>query len=90
MIKSFHTVHVRRIGLVLALGLFLLTLVQFATPRALSSAAGQNDDSTLLDGYRHVEVASVSDAIEKISGQRISSPRKRAAMPRSVSPSSTT
>src|SRR5437868_2656229 len=71
MIKSFQTVHVRRIGLVLALGLFLLTLVQFATPRALSSAATQNDDSTLLDGYRHVEVASVSDAIEKISGQRM-------------------
>lgn len=29
------------------------------------------DDASLLDGYRHVEVASVSDALEKISGQRM-------------------
>jgi regulator of RNase E activity RraA len=28
------------------------------------------DDSTLLDGYRHVEVASVSDALEKVAGKR--------------------
>lgn len=30
-----------------------------------------NDSGALLDGYRHVEVASVSDAIEKITGQRM-------------------
>src|SRR5438105_3332917 len=71
MTKSFHNIRVRGIGFALPLVLFLMTLVQSATPRALSSAAGQNDDSTLLDGYRHVEVASVSDAIEKISGQRM-------------------
>lgn len=29
------------------------------------------DEVSLLDGFRHVEVASVSDAIEKISGQRM-------------------
>jgi regulator of RNase E activity RraA len=29
------------------------------------------DEASLLDGYRHVEVASVSDAIEKLSGQRL-------------------
>ncbi len=28
-------------------------------------------DAALLDGYRHVEVASVSDALEKITGQRM-------------------
>src|SRR6185295_3008248 len=27
-------------------------------------------DASLLDGYRHVEVASVSDAMEKLTGQR--------------------
>jgi regulator of RNase E activity RraA len=36
-------------------------------PRAKRPA----DEASLLDGYRHVEVASVSDAIEKISGQRM-------------------
>jgi regulator of RNase E activity RraA len=30
-----------------------------------------NDDSTLLDAFRHVEVASVSDALEKISGHKM-------------------
>lgn len=33
-----------------------------------SAASG---DSALLDGFRHVEVASVSDAIEKLTGQRM-------------------
>src|SRR5438477_10379333 len=71
MTKSFHNIRVRGIGFALPLVLFLMTLVQSATPHAFFSAATQNDDSTLLDGYRHVEVASVSDAIEKISGQRM-------------------
>jgi regulator of RNase E activity RraA len=35
------------------------------------SAAAPNDDASLLDGFRHVEVASVSDAMEKLSGQRM-------------------
>lgn len=30
-----------------------------------------SDGAALLDGYRHVEVASVSDALEKITGQRM-------------------
>jgi regulator of RNase E activity RraA len=30
-----------------------------------------NDDSTLLDAFRHVEVASVSDALEKIAGHKM-------------------
>src|ERR1700692_673662 len=30
-----------------------------------------NDDLSLLDAYRHVEVASVSDALEKISGRKM-------------------
>ena len=31
---------------------------------------GSTDDAALLDGYRHVEVASVSDALEQLFGQR--------------------
>lgn len=37
--------------------------------RFVAAAAG--DDAALLDGFRHTEVASVSDAIEKITGQRM-------------------
>ena len=41
------------------------------TPRAFSHPAIASSDVELLDGYRHVEVASVSDAMEKLTGQRI-------------------
>jgi regulator of RNase E activity RraA len=47
----------------------LAGLVTLWAPRAFSAPAG-NEEAALLDGYRHVEVASVSDAIEKLSGQR--------------------
>lgn len=39
-------------------------------PRAFPNAA-TSDEATLLDGYRHVEVASVSDALEKLTGKRM-------------------
>ncbi len=38
---------------------------------AFSKPAETASDAALLDGYRHVEVASVSDAMEKLTGQRI-------------------
>lgn len=34
-------------------------------------AAAPESDSALLDGFRHVEVASVSDALEQISGRKM-------------------
>ena len=40
-------------------------------PRAFSHPAEVTGEAVLLDGYRHVEVASVSDAMEKLTGQRI-------------------
>lgn len=58
-----------------AAGIFVLVIslgaaVVFA-PRAFSKPTEATGEAALLDGYRHVEVASVSDAMEKISGQRI-------------------
>ena len=38
---------------------------------AFSHPSDEGSDAALLDGYRHVEVASVSDAMEKITGRRI-------------------
>ncbi len=38
---------------------------------AQAAAANENDPAALLDAYRHVEVASVSDAIEQLYGQRM-------------------
>jgi regulator of RNase E activity RraA len=40
-------------------------------PRAYSKPPVATDEASLLEGYRHVEVASVSDALERISGQRM-------------------
>lgn len=46
-------------------------LISAARPFSRSHAAAANDDAALLDGYRHVEVASVSDAMEQILGRRM-------------------
>ena len=50
-----------------AITLFL-TLVLTLTLLALAQA---RDDAGLLDGFRHVEVASVSDALEQIAGKKM-------------------
>jgi regulator of RNase E activity RraA len=47
----------------------ILAAAIFWAPRAFSKPA-EVTDASLLDGYRHVEVASVSDAMEKLTGQR--------------------
>jgi regulator of RNase E activity RraA len=56
---------------VLALALAGVAAVASFTATRAFSAPGPSDDAALLDGYRHVEVASVSDAIEKLSGARM-------------------
>jgi len=78
MTKSLTAGGIERTGprltvVVVFLSLLLLIMAGVASvwaPRAFSAAA-PNDEATLLDGYRHVEVASVSDAIERVSGQRM-------------------
>src|SRR5215467_5946789 len=40
-------------------------------PRAHSQSTATTGDAALLDGFRHTEVASVSDALERVSGQRM-------------------
>src|SRR5271157_1638715 len=49
---------------------FLVVLVSISVPRAFSIPPA-TDEASLLDGYRHVEVASVSDALEKLTGKRM-------------------
>jgi regulator of RNase E activity RraA len=40
-------------------------------PKASSAADYEHNPSALLDGFRHVEVASISDAIEQLTGRRM-------------------
>jgi regulator of RNase E activity RraA len=54
----------------------LLTILLLTPPAKISAhqdslAAQTKDDAKLLDGFRHVEVASVSDALEQIAGKRM-------------------
>jgi regulator of RNase E activity RraA len=50
--------------------LFTSTRPGAAAPNK-SNAALSEDDASILDGYRHVEVASVSDAMEKVTGKKM-------------------
>ncbi len=60
---------------ILAVGLVTMGLLTSARPGPAtpnqSAATLGGDDASLLDGYRHVEVASVSDAMEKVTGKKI-------------------
>ena len=61
-------------GAFLAVALFLVGVAGWAWPRsakARQEAAKPNDDASLLEGFRHVEAASVSDALEQISGRKM-------------------
>jgi regulator of RNase E activity RraA len=73
MTKLFRAVIFKRIVMVPAcvvLAAIFLGIYSLSAPRAFSQPA-DTGDASLLDGYRHVEVASVSDALEKITGQRM-------------------
>lgn len=70
MLKSIFRIFKGHVSLVTVAVVVLATSVIFAITPAFSRPADPTTDAALLDGYRHVEVASVSDAMEKIAGQR--------------------
>jgi len=53
-----------------AVSIGLAAIAISAVRPAFPHPADSNSDAALLDGYRHVEVASVSDAMEKIAGRK--------------------
>jgi regulator of RNase E activity RraA len=59
------------IGVVLLLLVVILTAQHNLHARQDSQSSPAANDSALLDGFRHTEVASVSDALEQISGKRM-------------------
>ncbi len=72
MKRIFHGDSSARVLIVtLSAAVVTLAIAVIAITPAFSRPADPNSDAALLDGYRHVEVASVSDAMEKIAGQRI-------------------
>jgi regulator of RNase E activity RraA len=64
------TARLRLAAIVAAAAMLAMVAIIAITP-AFSRPAEPTSDTALLDGYRHVEVASVSDAMEKVIGRRM-------------------
>ena len=64
------TARLRLAAIVTAAAMLAMVAIIAITP-AFSRPADLTSDAALLDGYRHVEVASVSDAMEKVIGRRM-------------------
>ena len=58
-------------GLAATLGLLVLAQAAKIPAKQELPAAQSKDEASLLDGFRHVEVASVSDALEQIAGKKM-------------------
>jgi regulator of RNase E activity RraA len=70
MIKLVGARGLKRTTFALALLMLVIAALAYVRPpRAFSQPADIPGDASLLDGYRHVEVASVSDALEQVSGR---------------------
>jgi len=64
------TARLRLAAIVTEAAMLAMVAIIAITP-AFSRPADLTSDAALLDGYRHVEVASVSDAMEKVIGRRM-------------------
>jgi len=60
-----------RCSCLIVLVLVALTALASLSAARASSPPASSDEAALLDGFRHLEVASVSDAIERLSGERM-------------------
>src|SRR5277367_5651976 len=75
MIPQFGSAHFRRVVQTIAFSSFAIAVIglsvgpPLARPRQVDAPAA--DDASLLAGFRHVEVASVSDALEQITGRKM-------------------
>jgi regulator of RNase E activity RraA len=60
------------VGVVGFLVVVCIAILAWAAPvKTFQEPAAAREDASLLDGYRHVEVASVSDALEQLTGKRM-------------------
>jgi regulator of RNase E activity RraA len=75
MIPQFGSAHFRRVIQAVAFSSFAIAVIGLSVGPPLARTyqvdAPATDDASLLDGFRHVEVASVSDALEQITGRKM-------------------
>jgi regulator of RNase E activity RraA len=70
--KSLLRIRFRMVAILLAfMAVFVAGLCRVRVLRAESAQSGTTADNNLISDYRHVEVASVSDAIEQLTGKRM-------------------
>jgi regulator of RNase E activity RraA len=70
--KSLLRIRFRIMAILLALmAVLVASLCRVRVLRAESAQSGTSADDNLISDYRHVEVASVSDAIEQLTGKRM-------------------
>jgi regulator of RNase E activity RraA len=75
MMPQFGSAHFRRVVQAFGLSSVVIAVLglsvgpPLARTRQVDTPA--TDDAALLDGFRHVEVASVSDALEQITGRKL-------------------
>ena len=75
MMPQFGSAHFRRVVQAVALSSVVIAVIGLSVGPPLARThqvdASAADDASLLDGFRHVEVASVSDALEQITGRKL-------------------
>ena len=75
MMPQFGSAHFRRVVQTVAFSSFVIAVIGLPVgpPLARTHQVDRTatDDASLLDGFRHVEVASVSDALEQITGRKM-------------------
>jgi regulator of RNase E activity RraA len=71
MNNAMHRASKWRVSVVVVALAILIGVGLIAIIPAFSRPADVTSDAALVDGYQHVEVASVSDALERIAGQRM-------------------
>ena len=75
MMPQFGSAHFRRVVQAVALSSVVIAVIGLSVGPPLARThqvdASATDDASLLDGFRHVEVASVSDALEQITGRKL-------------------
>ena len=75
MMPQFGSAHFRRVVQTVAFSSFAIAVIGLSVGPPLARThqvdASAMDDASLLDGFRHVEVASVSDALEQITGRKL-------------------
>jgi regulator of RNase E activity RraA len=71
MVAIFFAGRRARVGIALFFALMMVVLIWPPLAGTRPQAAGETDATALLSAFRHVEVASISDAMEQINGRKI-------------------